>query len=210
MRLVVRPIDLWPGELTPQSRREPSRFSASWSATVNLLEQEAEHLGVGGEIVLQLAVVERDCRLDGWIRANASPSHPGVIISFDSRHGPLRYSTDRFGWGGGTHLPAWQANVRAIALGLEALRKVDRYGIAKGGEQYVGYRALAAGANTHPMNRDEALWMLARHSGMTRPEVAENLGKAYRSAAHELHPDRGGDPEDFRRLGEARALLEST
>lgn len=35
----------------------------------------------------------------------------------------------------------WQHNVRSIALGLGALRAVDRYGISRRGEQYSGFRA---------------------------------------------------------------------
>lgn len=35
----------------------------------------------------------------------------------------------------------WQHNVRSIALGLEALRAVDRFGISRRGEQYAGFRA---------------------------------------------------------------------
>jgi hypothetical protein len=38
----------------------------------------------------------------------------------------------------------WQHNVRAIALTLEALRAVDRYGTT-GGRQYAGFRQLTAG-----------------------------------------------------------------
>src|SRR5690606_32320419 len=105
------------------------------------------------EVVVQLAISERDCRLDGWIRADAKPTHPGVIVSLDSRHGPLRYSTDVFSrgsfWRGGgsgyVTIPGWQCNVRAVALGLEALRKIDRYVIAQGGEQYRGWQALPPG-----------------------------------------------------------------
>lgn len=42
----------------------------------------------------------------------------------------------------------WRHNVRSIALGLEALRAVDRYGISRRGEQYAGFRgALPAGAS---------------------------------------------------------------
>lgn len=41
----------------------------------------------------------------------------------------------------------WRHNVRSIALGLEALRAVDRYGITRKGEQYAGFRAaLTAGS----------------------------------------------------------------
>lgn len=40
----------------------------------------------------------------------------------------------------------WQHNVRSIALGLQSLRAVDRYGISRRGEQYAGFRgALTPG-----------------------------------------------------------------
>ena len=73
-------------------------------------------------------------------RANASPKSPAVVIAFESKHGPLQYATDAF-----TH---WQANVRAVALGLEALRRVERYGITKHGEQYTGWKQLGSGTPT--------------------------------------------------------------
>jgi hypothetical protein len=222
MRLVARPIDVWPGKLTPDHLRTGSPFKASWSDTVGLLEREAEKLGVRDEVVMQLAITERDCRLDGGIRADAKPTHPGVIVSFESRHGPLRYSTDLFfgGHWGARRLPGWQANVRAVALGLEALRKVDRYGIAKGGEQYVGYRALGAGTPmpTAKMTVEEAARLLADAAMQTDEnmtmgewhdlaERGEGIEKQYRRAVRRLHPDAGGDPETFRRLTEARDLL---
>lgn len=219
MRLIARPIDEWPDRhLTPDSARSFSRFSASWTDTVDILDRELHHLGAS-EAVLQLAITERECRLDGWIRANAKPEHPGVIISFESVHGPLRYWTDEFKWGGSGHLPGWQANVRAIALGLEALRKVDRYGIARRGEQYRGWNALPPGTPMPPgkMTVDEAVEVLidagsaieirtgeARDLVRTDPTVIGNL---YRAAARLHHPDAGGDPAMFRRITEARDLL---
>ena len=43
----------------------------------------------------------------------------------------------------------WQHNLRSIALGLEALRAVDRYGISRRGQQYAGFRAaLTTGEGT--------------------------------------------------------------
>lgn len=43
----------------------------------------------------------------------------------------------------------WRHNVRSIALGLEALRAVDRFGISRRGEQYAGFRgALPVRAGT--------------------------------------------------------------
>jgi hypothetical protein len=184
-----------------------------WTATVELLTREVEHLG-GREAVLQLAVGETDLRLDGWVRASARPSHPGVIVAFDSRHGPLRYHTDQFS---SSHdYPGWQANVRAVALGLEALRKIDRYGITGDGEQYTGFRALPAG-DEGPMTVEEAALFIAQVEGGPNPTerapylVADAYERsyAYRSAAKTLHPDHGGDPALFRRLQQARDLLEA-
>lgn len=94
--------------------------------------------------------------------------------------------------GSGTDaFPHWQDNVRAIALGLEALRKVDRYGIGKRGEQYVGWRALPAGdAGEVDRGRD----------------LIEEAG-GVRAALKCHHPDHGGDPADFSAVQAARELL---
>lgn len=226
-RLIARPIEAWPGQLTPDRDRELARFSAPWSDTVDLLDREVQMLGAD-EVVLQLAISERDCRNDGWIRADAKPKHPGVIVTFDSDAGPLRFSTDRFSgasvWkpGGTQRTPGWQCNVRAVALALEALRKVDRYGIGSGREQYVGWNALPPGQSTAMgparMTADAAARLLAEHAASSEAMVAGLTAKlltgggdgvrlAYRVAAKRHHPDAGGDPETFRRLTEARDLL---
>jgi hypothetical protein len=219
MKLIARPIDQWPGKLLGDDiYRDWPRFTASWSDTTDLLAREVRQLtryGREPEVVLQLAVTETDLRLDGWIRASARPAHPGVIVAFESRHGPLRYATDLFR--GNSDMPGWQANVRAIALGLEALRKVDRYGISKDGQQYRGWQALPPGQPTEvgpAMTVDEAARLLLYHGDGTGT-VALVLGDRryrdlmYRQAAKRLHPDAGGDPADFRRLQEARKLLEA-
>lgn len=210
MRLIARPIEQWPDQLLGDAGRSMSRFGASWSDTADLLEREVELLG-GNEVVLQLAITERDCRNDGWIRATAKPEHPGAIVSFDSRYGPLRYWTDEFkGNGYGGYLIGWQANVRAIALGLEALRKVDRYGIARSGEQYRGWNALPSGtAMPTALTIESAIAFLHEHAPGVEWDYdqPDQVQRAYRAAAARLHPDRGGDPADFRRLTEARDLL---
>jgi hypothetical protein len=212
--ITTRPIESWPGELTPEGKRDFSHFSATWRQTLDLLATEAGNLGAT-EVVMQLAIGESDLRIDGLVRANATPAHPGVIVSFESRHGPLRYSTDRFKRGGlRDHCPGWQANVRAVALGLEALRKVDRYGISTGGEQYVGYRAIGAGQpSSSSMSVEWAARLLAYHAWHDEVDeamcslVLEDPAPAFREAAKRLHPDVGGDPEEYRRLTEARDVL---
>lgn len=178
MRIRCRPLTAWPAEFS-RTRHRTNPFTAPWSTTLGLLERELRHLRAS-EVVVELALREDEIRLDGWPRSTARPGHPGVIVSFDSRHGPLRYGTDAF--------PHWQANLRAITLGLEALRRVDRYGIGKRGEQYVGWRALPAGI-TDLAERGHRL-------------IDEAGGISAALKRH--HPDHGGDPDDFAAVQAAR------
>lgn len=179
MNVRFRPISHWPPEFS-RTRNFSNPFRAGWSDTLHTLQFELEKLGAR-EVVIEIALDEGEIRLDGWPRANSRPRHPGVIVSFESKHGPLRYGTDAF--------PDWQANVRAIALGLEALRKVDRYGIGKRGEQYQGWKALPSGeASLRERGRD----LIQEHGGE-------------RQALMATHPDHGGDPADFAAVQAARA-----
>jgi hypothetical protein len=178
MNVRCRPLSTFPVEFHA-SPNFTSPFRAGWLDTLDLLERELDKLGAS-DVVVELALTDAEIRLDGWPRAGARPTHPGVVVSFASRHGDLRYGTDAF--------PDWQANVRAIALGLEALRKVDRYGIGRRGEQYQGWAQLSAGdSDLVSRGRD----LIAEHGGET-------------AALKATHPDRGGDPDDLRAVQAAR------
>lgn len=200
MRMLFRPLDRW---RDPETRgREHARFKASYQSTLDLLEREVDHVRKlnAHEVVIEVVAAESAARLDGGLRVNASVYHPGVVVSFESKHGPLRYATDRF--------PHWHDNLRAIALGLEALRKVDRYGIATSGEQYRGWSALPPGqpiAVGAAMTIDEARRVLA-FSAVEELHV-ESIEWQFRRMAKEHHPDVGGDPEMFRRITAARDVL---
>jgi hypothetical protein len=190
---VVRPTGAWLEPATPASkRRSRYTFKASWSDTIDLLERELRHLRAR-DVVLQLDVQERDIRMDGMLRANATPQHPGVRISFESVHGPLTYATDSCAY--------WQHNVRSIALGLEALRAVDRYGVTKRGEQYAGWKALPAGAGdgASHMTRDAALALINEWTPGSR--MNEPLERRVRWAKACTHPDRhDGDRQHWDRV----------
>lgn len=208
MILTFRPIKVWPeGWRDPGRHRQDSPFGSTFSTTLSDLERELRAIS-GRDPFLQVDASERDVRIDGQLRADARVSHPGVILTFDTRaHGALVYATDRF-----RH---WHANLRAITLGLEALRRVERYGIAERGQQYAGYRELPSGiAVGAAMTIEEAARLLC---DATMAEIGEDpdhvdrvIGVAeslYREAVKTAHPDRGGDAELFRRLTEARDLL---
>jgi len=172
---------------------EPSPFSATFHQTMRLLEDELWHLN-GENVVIEVDVVPSQIRRDGKLNERARVLSPAVRIVFDSVHGQLTYATDRFVRNYKGPMDDWKHNLRAIALGLEALRKVDRYGIAQHGEQYTGYLALEAGAGgiaLGGMTASEALTVLREYSGMPLLHHQDDeLRKAYRIARGQVHPDR--------------------
>ncbi|HYF72005.1 MAG TPA: hypothetical protein VD864_04240, partial [Nocardioides sp.] len=142
MTMAFRALERWPFPETKPGERRSSPFKGTYSSTLDLLSRELYHLrsDLYGLAILQVVTRngERDLRQDQWLRADARVTHPGVAISMGSKFGPLTFHCDRF--------VGWQANLRAIALGLESLRRVGRYGIGGSGEQYRGWTALPAGS----------------------------------------------------------------
>lgn len=215
MLLTFRPIKVWPDGWRDPKTRPSSPFTAEYRQTLGLLGRELNHLGTR-EATLQVDATERDCRLDGRLRSDAKVNHPGVILTIETRaHGAQVYATDRFA--GSYATPGWKLNLRAIALGLEALRKVERYGIAERGQQYAGYREIGTGiALGAGMTLEDAARLLSTATMDTVGEAVEDILRRpssarglWREAAKTQHPDVGGDPELFRQLTAARDLLEA-
>jgi hypothetical protein len=206
-RFAFEPLDGWP---YPEAPRVPTTFTATWTDTRDLLLAEADHLGAN-LVVVELDLTREDLRQDGEIRANARLQSGRVRVSLDTRHGAMRYACDRYlpARSGNRRGPlqAWQANARAIALTLQALRAVDRYGAVHSAEQYRGFMAIEAGPVTGFASADDALRWVYAHTGIAGAEGL-TARTAYRAAAKRLHPDAGGDAAEWARLDEARRLLE--
>lgn len=199
-RWQIEPLGDW-GRAATKYRAPGTRFTASWTDTMSMLTSEIGKLGLRGAIAVRIDVQRGDIRQDGMLYARARVGFPGVVVSFQSRYGPLSYATDAY--------DHWQANVRAIALSLQALRAVDRYGVSRSGEQYVGWRALESGAPAAFGSVDEAVRWLRSVVHLPGIEGA-SVKLLLRHAAKELHPDRnGGDSSLWERYDQARQLIEA-
>lgn len=212
---IFKPLDeKYPRELTPSGARVDAKFKVTWSGVQDILERELRMLGYReGSVVLQTAHNKYDVRKDGQLRGDVrAPSHPGVIVSFDvmddtgSRWIQMAFESDRF--------TQWKDNVRAIADAMEALRKIDRYGVSgvgKSGAQYEGYKRLES-AEGKIGDYDMAIAFLSEHSGIEAPELqASSIAreKAFRKAARKFHPDSAtGDLNEFQKLNDVRMFLE--
>jgi hypothetical protein len=83
---------------------------------------------------------------------------------------------------------------------MEALRKVDRYGITRRGEQYQGWLALPESGGLQ--SDEEAARTLAKfgQTDFSYVDVLNDAGiakRVYRAACQLTHGDHGGKSEDF-------------
>jgi hypothetical protein len=187
-----RPLPRWPyPETNPrkygQFRHRGTRISIERS--LRDLEAEVEKLTDAAwgttSILIGVGYELHEVRKDGQPRADArAPRHPGVEVTFDSRYGRLSYATDVF--------EDWRDNVRAIALGLEALRAVDRWGVSKRGQQYAGFLQLETNAPNASRGK----------------ELVDEAG-GLKAALLRHHPDQGGDPRRFADVQAYRQLVRS-
>jgi|HubBroStandDraft_6_1064221.scaffolds.fasta_scaffold280560_2 hypothetical protein len=208
LEYTVQPITIWPEGWSPTKEIYTiSPFSVPWSTTLRDLERELNMLGAT-DVRLQVDASPSHLRRDGQLRSDARIGYQGVILSFKTkRHGTLTYPCNAFasGW----NRVGWQDNLRAIALGLEALRKVERYGIAERGQQYAGWAQIGMGVGR--MTPERALEILLEAVGAEEDDDGSTWedGELFRRAAARWHPDvEGGDEAKFKLLVEARDVLE--
>lgn len=201
-RLKVGPIREWPGEQTRNRVRSAFRGQGGrptpLRTTLDELDRELFQLGAR-DVELLVAIPAEKFRLDGKPRAAATATHPGIILSFEIPGvGKVSYPCDTF--------TTWEDNLRAVTLALEALRKVDRYGVTKRGQQYRGFLALEATAAPAGFeNTSDAKMFLARVAGVPYHDVTP--AQLIRRAQRRSHPDHGGDAAVFQRVSLAEAKL---
>ncbi|UXA19507.1 molecular chaperone DnaJ [Mycobacterium sp. SMC-4] len=199
--MTLRPLDGWPTEFTRSRRDAP--FRSTFTSTIELLDRELRQLDPKDRhyppSVLQLALRERDFRIDGMPRANSYPEHPGVILNIEPRNKPaMSFPCDTF--------TDWRDNLRAIALTLEALRKMDRYGTTNTGQQYRGWQALPEKSSVRAFTVDDAEQFLRSLAGEEGAGLdIGTVQQAYRRAARVTHPDHNGGDRTRWNLVEAAA-----
>jgi hypothetical protein len=203
--ITYRPLSQWPQgrARTSEWMREDSPFVARGgrktplSTTLVELDRELWMIGAKG-VVVQLDIDERQLRNDGGIRADARAKTPGAVLSFVRNKMPYVFATDFF--------KRWEDNLRAITLGLEGLRRIERFHIGQSGDQYRGWQALPA---------VQAATLIARLAGSNDVEkhaadILEDSAGAIRPiriAKSNTHPDAGGRNEDWTLLQEAERIV---
>lgn len=165
----------------------------------NRLWQQLELLGVPYDSAILSTNVE--LTIYGEPRAGRrDPEDPGVAVYF-KLHGKDRVlACDRW--------DQVQGNIAAIAAHIDAIRRVDRYGVGTLDQAFAGYDALPPpGASNRPPWRK--VFEFADDARLT----ASDITGRYRHLARQFHPDLpGGSQAAMAQLNEARdaALREIT
>ncbi len=215
LRIQIKAIKNWNGEETKYPKR--STFRAAYNQTKKLLERELDHLDIRSDSLrIEMFVRPGEIRLDGQLRADARPYKQGVKLSFDLitertpipgtnkdkiKIQPVTYPCDTF--------DDWQDNLRAIALSLQNLRAVERYGVMK--FQDMVKRLALPSAEGKTSTPDAAAQILSKYSGFGVDAILSDKAvakTAYQKAARVLHPDSpGGNQDDFIALKKAYEAL---
>lgn len=184
VELPIRSLTTWPGPETPDSARNfgGNMRKTTPGAAMDRLRTELERMHAW-DCCIQINVRERDITRFGELRANARPYSPGVVIyATHPRQGDLRFACDTY--------RQWHHNVNAIAMTLEALRGIARWGAVRDEQQFAGFRALP-GATSLTMGTSAAIKIIESESDMIAPKpmTVDWLKDAGRRARAATHPD---------------------
>lgn len=210
MRHVVIPSEAYPlawPEGTPRTKHpRPSSF-ARGSHRDALGRRTAHSLSYGDGLAEVRAELQRLGARTAVISTNlplridGQPSASGSVARGD--HGAAVYWTERVG---GVLVPhvmtcdRWNHlahNLHAIALSIEALRGLDRWGAVRREQAFAGFRELPSGDGAAPdMTPVARPWREVLGGFPTELDAADLLALAkarHRRLIAEHHPDRGGD-----------------
>ena len=167
-----------PDEAKSRKRKVP--LSASDAAL--RLEQELARLGANNPILS----TNQKIRLDGTPRSDlGEPSDVGAAVYFQLNEKPRCLACDRW-----TRVAD---NIAAIAQHIDALRRIERYGVGTMEQAFAGYAALPASPTD---------WWIVL--GVTREATTAQIDDAYRTLARTSHPDVGGSHHQMARINAAR------
>lgn len=175
----------WPDGWPRTKDIQTSKFKATTDkARKKLLDEVAR---MGGEAPVISSNVP--LRADGHMRADREPVDAAVAVYFQRNGKGMVFACDRYDF--------VKDNLHALALTIEALRGIERWGASEMMERaFSGFKQLNA------ENESMSWWRML----VVKPEatVAE-IEKAYREMAKFAHPDMpGGSHEAMAALNVAR------
>lgn len=161
---------------TPRHRRTRANFRSYKQALTmaiasGRLQQQLELLGVRGTMTLSTNV---ELRIDGLPRSGqGQPTDPGASLWFVYKGKATVLACDKW--------DRVEDNVAALAAHIDAIRRVDRYGVGSIEQALAGYKALPADT--------AADWRAVFGYGPSTGVDTQDLNTRFKVLAREKHPD---------------------
>lgn len=180
----------WPGgwKRTERYKRRRAAFRSrggalTMAAAITRLSGELSRLGATNEILSTNVVT----RLDGLPRSGQpEPTDPGAACYFQLKGKPRCLACD-----------SWDRvadNVAAIAQHIDALRRIDRYGVGTMEQAFAGYAALPSAAGS---------WFVVLEFAAP-PKTWAEVEARHTELAKRHHPDLGGNVDTMAKINAAR------
>jgi hypothetical protein len=167
---------------SPTTKTRARKTALTVSDAARRLEGELDRLGA----TEALLSTNQKLRIDGTPRSDLSdPADVGAAVYFELKGKPLCLACDRW-----TRLAD---NIAALAQHIDALRRIERYGVGRLQQAFAGYALLPASPSD---------WWIVLDVG--RDATIAQIEDAYRRLARQAHPDAGGSHNDMARLNAAR------
>lgn len=154
------------------------------------LYEEVERMqrSIGGRLWRAVISTNIETRADGQPRSDRrAPDDPGVAVYFRAGEKDYCFPCDKWDTVAG--------NIAAVAGHIEAIRRIERYGVQSLNEAFSGFVALPDQGH-RPWRQ---VLEMHRANGVTRQDAEE----AYRRLSRERHPDFGGSHEMMAELNSA-------
>lgn len=152
-------------------------------SAIKRLESEIDRMGGTDPLLSSNLRV----RMSGDVVANAGePGDPGVALYFKFKGKARVFACDRY--------YRVADNIAALAAHIDALRRIERYGVGTLEQALEGYRSLPADS--------AANWrvVFGLGAGATWAEVDAK----FKERAKTAHPDKGGTEAEFAHISRAR------
>jgi hypothetical protein len=184
----------WPAdfERTPDRGREKNhRFDVSLSQAFDELEAELDRLDVDD---YRYSFDAQARQTDGRPYSRANPDDPAFVLRWSMDGQQFAVACD--------HWASLRDNVRSVGLYVREKRKMENRPVTTGESEFANARLPSADEGT--VTGEPPAHVVLDIS----PEASDDeIRAAYRERLKDVHPDVGGDPEQFKRVQRAKERL---
>lgn len=188
-------LDWPPGfeQTDPAERERNNRYEATLRQSIDELEAELDRLGVDD---WRLSTAARHQKQNPkYPYANANPDDPSAVVHWRMDGEQYAVVCDAYS--------RLRDNVRTLYLYIREKRKMDSRPVVTGESEFANAR-LPPGDESEAVVAEEPPHAIL---GVERGADADEVREAFRRKVQTVHPDHGGDEQDFKRVKEARETM---